>query len=67
MRSRAGRWRWAQKVGLPFASVVPQQLWNGPCLWDSIFSAQQFKQHLALCTSCLAPTTMMMMMMVMMS
>ena len=34
-RSRAGRWSWAQKVGLSFASVVPQQQCYGHCPCDS--------------------------------
>ena len=34
-RSRGGRWSWAQKVGLSFASVVPQQLCYGHCPCDS--------------------------------
>ena len=34
-RSRGGRRSWAQKVGLSFASVVPQQLCYGHCPCDS--------------------------------
>ena len=34
-RSRGGRRSWAQKVGLSFASVVPQQLYYGHCPCDS--------------------------------
>ena len=51
-RSRAGRWSWVQKVGLLFASVVPQQLCCGQCLCDC--SAQQSKQQLAEYTNCFA-------------
>ena len=41
---KRGRWSWAQKVGQPFASVVPQQLSYVHRLCDC--SAQQLKQQL---------------------
>ena len=44
-RPRAGRRSWAQKVGLPFTSLVPQQLCYGHCACDCL--AQQLKQQLA--------------------